>query len=146
MYKITDVYCGIRRFLTANVYRLQCILMIINRKWTKWANFIEPLFYIIFSWLMKHHVIITIYCEPYTPANESETLQQLMDQKRELVLLSLFKCRWEAECSGCGVRSNPLLADWMDADHVCLWEVWQPQWTAWLAPRWRHSTSPNLPA
>ncbi len=38
---------------------------------------------------MKHHVIITIYCEPYTPANESETLQQLMDQKRELVTLSL---------------------------------------------------------
>ncbi len=40
---------------------------------------------------MKHHVIVipTILRAMYNPVNESETLQQLMDQKRELVSLSL---------------------------------------------------------
>lgn len=66
-----------------------------------------------------------------------------MDQKRELVSLSLCFYMPLGSCV-LRLRSNPLLADWMDVDHESVWEVWQPRWTAWLAPRWKDSTSPNL--
>jgi len=66
-----------------------------------------------------------------------------MDQKRACYTFIVFTCRWKAECSGCGVI-HYWPTKWMCT--MSVWEVWQPSWTAWFAPRWRDSTSHNLPA
>lgn len=89
--------------------------MIINRKWTKLANLIEPLFYIIFRMTYEtpcnhnpYHTASHVHpCEwvwDFTTANGSK--------ERACFTFIVFTCRWEAECSGCRVI-HYWLTEWM---------------------------------